>query len=75
MRSVFWTLVLGGVFLLGIGYGKTIGGDEQASRDEVEVEIGDSRVEATLPTRTITQTRTVTVRATPRRGARTGAAR
>lgn len=68
MRIVFWALVLAGVFVLGLGYGRTLGGDDELRRDEVTITSEVGTVEATLPTRTTTVTKTVTVPASPRAG-------
>lgn len=62
-RTVFWLLVLCGVFVLGLGYGRTVSGDDNATKRRVTVDQDLGTVEATLPTRTITTTKTVTVRA------------
>ena len=35
IKGLFWLLVMCGVFVLGIGYGRTIGGDESAVGDKV----------------------------------------
>ena len=68
VRTTFWALVLAGVFVLGLGYGKTIGGEDELRRDEVTVEQEPVRIRATLPTKTVTVTKTVRVPA--RSGAR-----
>lgn len=78
VRIVFWALILAAVFVLGLGYGRTIagggsGGGGGSGTVTIEQPLGP--VEATLPTRTVTTTRTVTVRAPARRGARAAAAR
>lgn len=70
IRLVFWSLVLAGVFILGIGYGRTLSGEDELREDKVTVTQPRDAIEATLPTRTITVTVTETVRAT--RGATRG---
>ena len=71
IRLVFWTLVLAGVFILGIGYGRTLSGEDELREDEVTITQERDAIEATLPTKTVTVTKTVKVaRAT--KGAATG---
>ncbi|MCW2928678.1 MAG: hypothetical protein JWM86_2646 [Thermoleophilia bacterium] len=60
-RMLFWGLVLAGVFVLGIGYGKTLSGEDELRSDKVTIDYDPAPVEATLPTRTETVTKTVTV--------------
>ncbi len=60
IRVVFWTLVLSGVFILGIGYGRTLSGEDELREDKVTITQQRDAIEATLPTRTITVTKTVT---------------
>jgi hypothetical protein len=62
VRFTFWTLVLAGVFVLGIGYGKTLSGEDELRTDEVTVSQPRGAVTATLPTRTVTVTKTVVKR-------------
>lgn len=69
VRGAFWTLVLAGVFVLGIGYGRTLSGDDELRADEVTIEQDPVPIEATLPTRTVTVTRTVRVRVPARTAA------
>lgn len=59
MRTLFWAIVLAGVFILGIGYGRTLSGEDELRSDEVTVTVPRGSVTATLPTETITVTRTV----------------
>lgn len=60
-RLLFWTFVLAGVFVLGIGFGRTIGGSGgEAGPGQVTVTADRGQLTATLPTRTIVETRTVT---------------
>jgi hypothetical protein len=59
IRTVFWALVLAGVFILGLGYGKTIGGEDELREDKVTVTQESQKINATLPTKTITVTKTV----------------
>ncbi|MCW2961413.1 MAG: hypothetical protein JWM90_1800 [Thermoleophilia bacterium] len=59
IKGAFWTLVLAGVFVLGLGYGRTISGDDASTRDQVTVKQSRGTVEATLPTKTVTVTKTV----------------
>jgi hypothetical protein len=59
IRTVFWTLVLAGVFILGIGYGRTLSGEDELREDEVTITQPRDAIEATLPTRTVTVTKTV----------------
>lgn len=61
VRVVFWTLVLVGVFIMGIGYGRTVSDDSGATKRRVTVEQDARTIEATLPTATTTVTTTVTV--------------
>ena len=66
VRGVFWTLVLSGVFILGIGYGRTLSGEDELREDSVTVSQDPVPIEATLPTKTVTVTKTVRVAARPR---------
>jgi hypothetical protein len=59
IKGVFWTLVLAGVFVLGLGYGRTLSGDDASTKQQVTVKQSRGTVEATLPTRTVTVTKTV----------------
>lgn len=72
VRTVFWALVLAGVFILGLGYGKTLGGEDELRRDKVTVTRDPQRINATLPTKTVTVTKTVRVpaRAATRRSSK-----
>jgi hypothetical protein len=65
VKTTFWLLVLAGVFILGIGYGKTLSGEDELRTDEVTVGLDPVPVEATLPTKTVTVAKTVTVKAKP----------
>lgn len=69
IRLVFWTLVLAGVFILGIGYGRTLSGEDELREDKVTITQPRDAIEATLPTKTITVTKTV---AASKRGAGAG---
>lgn len=69
IRTVFWTLVLAGVFIMGIGYGRTLSGEDELRSDEVTVSLPGGAVTATLPTETVTVTETVTTPARRRGGA------
>jgi hypothetical protein len=62
VKGVFWTLVLAGVFVLGLGYGRTLSSEDELRRDEVTVTVQRDAVTATLPTETVTVTRTVQAR-------------
>lgn len=72
VKVLFWTLVLAGVFIMGIGYGRTLGDDVDATKRQVTLEQDARTIEATLPTRTETVTKTVTVpaKAKPRAAAK-----
>ncbi len=59
IRLVFWSLVLAGVFILGLGYGRTLSGEDELREDKVTITQPRDAIEATLPTRTVTVTRTV----------------
>jgi hypothetical protein len=59
IRLVFWTLVLAGVFVLGIGYGRTLSGEDELREDEVTITQPREAITATLPTKTVTVTKTV----------------
>jgi hypothetical protein len=61
IRLVFWTLVLAGVFILGIGYGRTLSGEDELREDKVTITQPRDAVQATLPTKTVTVTTTVRV--------------
>lgn len=58
IRSVFWALVLAGVFILGIGYGRTLSEDE-LREDTVTITQPRDAIQATLPVKTVTVTKTV----------------
>ncbi len=59
VKGVFWTIVLAGVFVLGLGYGRTLSGEDELRTDEVTVSVPRDAVTATLPTTTVTVTETV----------------
>lgn len=59
IKAVFWTCVLAGVFVLGLGYGRTLGGDEDKVSEQVTVKGETRTIEATVPERTVTVTKTV----------------
>jgi hypothetical protein len=61
IKTIFWAVVLVGVFILGLGYGRTLSGDDRASTRRVTIKDDLGSVEATLPTKTITVTKTVKV--------------
>lgn len=67
VRGLFWALVLAGVFVLGLGYGRTLSAEDELRKDEVTVTYEAPAIEATLPTRTVTVTKTVKV--APKKGA------
>lgn len=75
VRTAFWALVLAGVFILGLGYGRTLSGEDELREDKVTVEQEPVPIQATLPTKTVTVTKTKTVRVPARSaaGARAGA--
>lgn len=73
IRFVFWTFVLAGVFVLGIGYGRTLSSEDELREDSVTITQPRDAIEATLPTRTVTVTKTVRSPREPGRG--TGTAR
>jgi hypothetical protein len=75
-RTAFWTLLVG-VFVLGIGYGKTLSGEDELRSVAVTIitiTAPRDAVQATLPTRTVTVTRTVPQRPKARARASAGAA-
>ena len=59
IRTVFWAVVLAGVFILGIGYGRTLSGEDELREDKVTITQPRDAIEATLPTKTVTVTKTV----------------
>jgi hypothetical protein len=59
IRVIFWTIVLAGVFILGLGYGKTLSGEDEQRSDKVTVTESRGAIVATLPTETVTVTTTV----------------
>lgn len=61
IRTVFWAIVLAGVFILGLGYGKTLSSQDEQRSDQVTVTAPPAAITATLPTRTVTVTKTETV--------------
>jgi hypothetical protein len=75
VRIVIWAVLLTGVFVLGIGYGKTIASDEKVSTKRVTITQERGEVEVTLPTKTVTVTKTVKVVKRANRGQRSGANR
>lgn len=70
VRTAFWALVLAGVFILGLGYGRTLSGEDELREDAVTITQPRDAVEVTLPTETVTVTKTVMVRPTPARANR-----
>lgn len=62
IKLVFWSLVLAGVFVLGLGFGKTIADGSGSSGDTESVTLKENRgvVTATLPVKTVVSTKTVT---------------
>ena len=62
IKLVFWSLVLAGVFILGIGYGRTIARDAGGSGKSTTMTQDLGSVEVTLPTTTVTETVTVPAR-------------
>jgi hypothetical protein len=72
VKGGFWALVLAGVFVLGLGYGRTLSGDDASTTRSVTIKQPRGTVEATLPTKTVTVTKTVTTRAKAKRAAPTG---
>lgn len=68
---MFWSLVLAGVFILGIGYGRTLSGEDELRDDKVTITQPRDAIEVTLPTRTVTVTKTVTATRGTARGADT----
>lgn len=63
VRVAFWSLVLAGVFIMGIGYGRTVGDDGAAAQRTVTIDQEVRTIEATLPTETVTTTVTVPAKA------------
>ena len=59
IKGVFWTIVLAGVFVLGLGYGRTLSGEDELRTDEVTVSVPRDAITATLPEKTVTVTTTV----------------
>jgi hypothetical protein len=67
-KLIFWTFVLAGVFVLGLGFGKTIAdGDGGQKSRKVTVEQERGPVTATLPTKTVVKTTTVIKRVPAKR--------
>ncbi len=69
-RGVIWFLVVSAVFVLGVGFGRTIASDSpQNLRKTIRVTNNRGAITATLPTTTVTTTVTVTktVKAKPAR--------
>lgn len=59
IKVVFWGLVLAGVFVLGLGYGRTLSSEQDEATGEVTITVPREAVTATLPTKTVTVTKTV----------------
>ena len=59
IKSAFWTLVLAGVFVLGLGYGRTLSDEDELRTDDVTITQQRDAIQATLPTKTVTVTKTV----------------
>lgn len=70
VQAAFWTLVLVAVFILGIGYGKTLSGEDELRTDQVTIDRDPAPIQATLPTKTVTVTKTVRVPAKAKPAAR-----
>jgi hypothetical protein len=71
VKLVFWTLVLAGVFVLGVGLGKTVGDGPSGEGSQVTLERDRGQVTATQPTTTVMRTQTV-VRRAPAKAAKRG---
>lgn len=69
VKLMFWTLVLAGVFVMGIGFGKTLGGGPGGSGSQVTLEAERGQVTVTQPVTTVVQTKTVVKRAPSRQRA------
>lgn len=68
IKALFWALVLAGTFVLGLGFGRTLGGDDKALERKVTIEQdAGAPITATLPTKTITVTTTVAKAATAKK--------
>ena len=63
IKFVFWTCILAGVFVFGLGYGRTLSGDSDQVNERVTIEGETRTIEASLPAQTVTVTRTVKVAA------------
>ena len=74
VKTAFWALVLTGVFILGLGYGKTLSGEDELRTDEVTVSVPRDAITVTLPEKTVTVTTTVKQKATTAKRSGTGAA-
>ena len=73
IKVTFWALVIAGTFVLGLGYGRTVSRDDELRTDKVTVTQDRGAIEATLPTKTVTVTKTVKVVAPVRSATRTAA--
>lgn len=70
IKALFWALVLAGTFVLGLGFGRTLSGDDKALKRTVTLEQdAGAPITATLPTKTITVTKTVAKPATAKKAA------
>ena len=61
VRLAFWTLLLAGVFVFGLGFGRTVGGGADGETRKVTIERARGPVTATQPVTTVVETQTKTV--------------
>lgn len=59
IRMLMWTVVLAGVFVLGLGYGIVTSDNKNLSGDEVTISKDRGALTATQPVKTVTVTKTV----------------
>lgn len=59
IKGLFWIMVMSGVFILGIGYGRIVGGSVDKKSGDVRLTVPQDPVTVTLPTKTVTVTKTV----------------
>jgi len=60
VKTIFWSFVLAGVFVLGLGFGRTLSSEDATAKGKVTITADRGPVQVTLPTKTETVTKTVT---------------
>jgi hypothetical protein len=59
IKFVFWVCVLAGVFILGLGYGRTLSGESDRVNQRVTIAGQKRTIEGSAPAKTVTVTKTI----------------